>query len=110
MSSLSSEKCTTCNADTPALTEAEAQALAHELPGWQLSIEPPRLAKEFRFRDFKAAMRFVNQVAELAEAQGHHPDMHVHWNKVLLVLWTHVAAGLTRNDFILGAQIDALKH
>ena len=66
------------------------------------------LARQFRFRDFVEAMKFVNRVADLAEEQGHHPDILIHWNTVDLVLWTHKIGGLHENDFILAAKIQKL--
>lgn len=67
-----------------------------------------RLRRVFEFADFREAMRFVNRVAEVAEAEGHHPDIAIHWNKVELTLWTHKIGGLHENDFILAAKVDAL--
>ena len=67
-----------------------------------------RIEKSYRFRDFKEAMRFVNRVAELAESEGHHPDIYVSWNRVRLSLTTHAIGGLSDNDFILAAKIDRL--
>ena len=67
-----------------------------------------RIEKSYRFRDFKEAMRFVNRVAELAESEGHHPDIYVSWNRVRLSLTTHSIGGLSDNDFILAAKIDRL--
>jgi 4a-hydroxytetrahydrobiopterin dehydratase len=64
--------------------------------------------RRFEFRDFVQAMRFVNRVADLAEQQGHHPDIAIHWNKVDLTLWTHKIGGLHENDFILAAKINRL--
>ena len=67
-----------------------------------------RLKREFKFKDFIGAMKFVNRVADLAESEGHHPDFHIHYNKVLIELWTHAVGGLSENDFILAAKIDKL--
>jgi len=61
------------------------------------------------FKDFTEAMKFVDYIADLAEEQGHHPDIHIHWNKVLLELWTHSMNGLSENDFIVAAKINNLK-
>ena len=66
------------------------------------------MTREFKFKDFVRAMKFVNKVAELAEEQGHHPDIHVHYNNVTLELWTHDVDGLSENDFILAAKVDKL--
>jgi 4a-hydroxytetrahydrobiopterin dehydratase len=75
---------------------------------WALAENATRLMRRFEFADFRAAMEFVNRVADVAEEQGHHPDIAIHWNKVDLVLWTHKIAGLHENDFILAAKIDRL--
>jgi 4a-hydroxytetrahydrobiopterin dehydratase len=67
-----------------------------------------RLIKTFKFANFVAAMEFLNRVAELAESEQHHPDFCVHYNRVDFTLWTHAVGGLSDNDFILAAKIDAL--
>ncbi len=82
-----------------------AQRLA-SLPGWR--IDAGELVKTFSFNDFSAALRFVNQVGELAEAAGHHPDIDIRYNRVRLALITHDANGLTEKDFHLAAQTDRL--
>jgi 4a-hydroxytetrahydrobiopterin dehydratase len=85
---------------------AQAQTLLAEVPGWDLADQT--LSRTFRFKDFKEAMAFVNQVAGLAEAEGHHPDIHISWNRVRLDLTTHAIKGLSENDFILAAKVNAL--
>ena len=82
--------------------------MAAKVHGWTLNDESTRLSRRFEFEDFRKAMEFVNRVAELAEEQGHHPDIAIHWNKVDLVLWTHKIGGLHENDFILAAKISRL--
>jgi 4a-hydroxytetrahydrobiopterin dehydratase len=77
-----------------------------KLPGWQ--IESGELVKTFSFKDFVAALRFVNQVGEAAEAAGHHPDIDIRYNKVRLALVTHSAGGLTEKDFDLAAKAEKL--
>jgi 4a-hydroxytetrahydrobiopterin dehydratase len=74
------------------------------LPGWQL--DGKRIQKQFRFADFREAIAFVNRVADLAELEDHHPDILIHYREVTLVLWTHVAGGLTERDFKLAADIE----
>ena len=74
------------------------------LAGWQLKGKT--IEKKFRFADFRAAIAFVNRVADLAEVQDHHPDILVHYREVTLVVWTHAAGGLTDRDFQLAADID----
>jgi len=75
-----------------------------QLRDWQL--KDGRIEKQFKFRDFVDSMRFVNKVADLAESEGHHPDIHILWNRVTLTLTTHAIKGLSENDFILAAKID----
>ena len=90
------------------LTASEAEQLHGDVPAWSLEKDGKRLVRRFEFADFRAAMEFVNRVADLAEEQAHHPDIAIHWNKVELVLWTHKIGGLHENDFILAARIDRL--
>ena len=82
--------------------------MAAGVSGWRLEKGATRLERGFEFRDYVQAMRFVNRVADLAEGQGHHPDIAIHWNKVDLVLWTHKIGGPHENDFILAAKINRL--
>ncbi len=77
--------------------------------GWTKSAgDVDKIEKLFKFKNFKEAMVFVNKVAEIAEEEGHHPDIFIQWNKVTLTLWTHAIKGLFDNDFILAAKIDTL--
>jgi len=89
-----------------ALSLEEARSRLAGLPGWQ--IEAGELVKTFQFKDFRAALRFVNQVGELAEAAGHHPDVDIRYNRVRLALVTHDAGGLTPKDFDLAAKAQKL--
>lgn len=75
-----------------------------DLP-WEV-VDGKKLQHEFKFKNFKEAMRFVNKVAELAEIEGHHPDIHIFYNRVTLELWTHAIGGLSENDFIMAAKIE----
>jgi 4a-hydroxytetrahydrobiopterin dehydratase len=106
--SLSEKTCVPCRGGIPPLTEGEARAYAAATPEWQLLENGTRLFRRFEFADFKAAMGFVNRIADLAEEEGHHPDIGIHWNKVELTLWTHKIGGLHENDFILAAKTDRL--
>ena len=82
--------------------------LATELGGgWQV-VAGHHLEKEYRFKDFREALAFTNRVGELAESQGHHPDIHLAWGKVKLTVWTHNVDGLTESDFVLAAKADRL--
>lgn len=89
------------------LTPSEIKVFLGQLRGWEF-LETQKIVKEFIFNDFSQAMKFVNQVAELAEKENHHPDIAIHYNKVEIVLWTHFVKGLSVNDFILAVKIDAL--
>ena len=105
---LAAKQCLPCRAGGTPLTEEEAARYREAVPAWSLSEKATRLTRRFEFRDFAEAVEFVNRVAQIAEAQGHHPDIAIHWNKVELVLWTHKIGGLHENDFILAAKIDRL--
>jgi 4a-hydroxytetrahydrobiopterin dehydratase len=104
---LKSKSCAPCEAGTPPLNAKEAAERMVELKdGWDL--HEGKLRHWFNFKNFKETMAFVNKIADLAEAEGHHPDMHVSYGKVLIELFTHAIHGLSENDFILAAKIDAL--
>ncbi|HUH63814.1 MAG TPA: 4a-hydroxytetrahydrobiopterin dehydratase [Terracidiphilus sp.] len=89
-----------------ALSSAEVESRLKSLPGW--SVESGELVRTFQFKDFRASMAFVNQVADLAEDAGHHPDIDIRYNKVRLALVTHDQGGLTAKDFDLAAKTDKL--
>jgi 4a-hydroxytetrahydrobiopterin dehydratase len=104
-----SKKCAPCEGGIPRLTPAEVRAALASLDGWDAREESTRIHKHYRFKDFLAAMRFVNALAALAEAEGHHPDFTVRsWNLVDVVLWTHAIGGLSENDLIVAAKLDEL--
>ena len=105
---LASKSCVPCRGGVAPLQRAEAEKLLGQTPLWKLEEKATRLKRTFEFADFLGAMRFVNGVAEIAEGEGHHPDIAIHWNKVELTLWTHKIGGLHENDFILAAKIDRL--
>ncbi len=90
----------------PVLSPDVAKSRLSQLPGWQ--IESGELVRTFQFKDFVAALQFVNRVGELAEQAGHHPDIDIRYNRVRLALVTHDAGGLTAKDFDLAAQADKL--
>jgi 4a-hydroxytetrahydrobiopterin dehydratase len=106
MMGLAKQKCQPCQIGTPPLSSEEAEALARETPQWTLAGE--KVERELEFADFRGAIDFVNNVAEVAEEQGHHPDICVHYNKVKLELSTHKIGGLSKNDFILASKIDRI--
>ena len=87
--------------------EAAADGL-RSLAGWDTQDGSTRIHKHFRFADFREAMKFVDALAVVAEGEGHHPDFRVHYNTVDVELWTHAIGGLSDNDFIVAAKLDAL--
>ncbi len=105
---LGSKHCVPCEGGVSPLSEGEIRAyqLQLETP-WEV-VEGKKIRRQFSFKDFEAAMKFVNKVADLAEAEGHHPDFLIHYNKVTLELWTHAIGGLSENDFILARKIETL--
>lgn len=105
---LINKNCFPCRKGAPPLTPHRSRELAREVPGWSLAKDEPKLHREYRFQDFARAMKFVTEVANLAESQGHHPDIYIHYNRVTLILWTHAIGGLSENDFILAARINTL--
>ena len=112
MSDLLGKKCVPCEIGSgvkPVDRKAVA-ALLGEVPGWELSADAKTITRAFRLKNFVEAMDFINRVAALAENEGHHPDIHVFYNKVTLELSTHAIGGLSENDFILAAKINELAH
>ena len=105
--SLRDKECIACEGGIPPLTTDRAVALLAQLNEWRMDGE--RILKDYTFKNFKETVGFVNTVASLAEKEGHHPDLFIHDYKILTItLTTHAAKGLTENDFILAAKIDAL--
>jgi 4a-hydroxytetrahydrobiopterin dehydratase len=110
MASLKDKKCTPCKGGVPPLKGAEIVSLLRELgSGWQV-VDEHHLEKEFQFKNFQQALAFVNRVGEIAEAEGHHPDITLSWGKVRIVLYTHKIDGLTESDFILAAKFENLER
>lgn len=101
-------KCVPCEGGVPKLTAAETADFLRQVNGW--TTDGDHIRKSYTFANFLEAMAFLNDIARVAEAEGHHPDFTLHsWNKVDVTLWTHAIGGLSRNDFILAAKIDALR-
>ncbi|HEV2911798.1 MAG TPA: 4a-hydroxytetrahydrobiopterin dehydratase [Pyrinomonadaceae bacterium] len=107
MSNLSGRQCVPCRGGVPPMRGAEIVALLGELDGWEV-IEEHHLLKNYEFRDFREALAFVNRVGQVAEQEGHHPDICFGWGRAEVKIWTHKIDGLTESDFILAAKIDAL--
>lgn len=110
MSDLASMECVPCRGGIPPLGHEAIIPLHERLGGgWQV-VDDHHLQKEFRFDDFKNALAFTNRIGELAEAQGHHPEIHLGWGHVNLLIWTHKIFGLSESDFVLAAKIDRLQR
>jgi len=104
MSVLAQETCIPCRGGVPPLKGEELDALQEKLGnGWQI-INEHHLEKEYIFADFRQALDFTVKVGEVAENQGHHPDIYLAWGKVKLTIWTHKIDGLTESDFILASN------
>lgn len=98
-----------CEQGTAPLTPNQIQAFLPAIPRWSLSADGARLRCEWRVRDFAAALDFFQRIAAIAEAEDHHPDLHlVGYRNVAVEIWTHAVGGLTENDFILAAKIDTV--
>lgn len=107
--SLEKGKCGPCQIGAEPLTGKAIEKLLGRLAeGWKVT-DQRFLEKEYKFKNFRLALDFVNKIGELAESEGHHPDIYLAWGKVKVKLWTHKINGLHNNDFILAAKIDGLK-
>jgi len=107
MSELAGRECVPCRGGVPPLKGDEIQDLISKLDQWSV-VSEHHLTKVYKFRDFKESLAFVNRVGELAEQQGHHPDISFGWGRAEVTIWTHKIDGLTESDFILAAKIDQL--
>lgn len=108
MVNLLKKKCEPCEKNSKPLEGKILNTMAEELSHEWKIINEHHLERTFKFKDFKQALNFTNLVGELAEKEGHHPDIHLSWGQVRIVLWTHNINGLSENDFILAAKIDEL--
>ena len=102
---LVSKHCVPCRGGMPPLGPAEIAPLLAQIKNWEV-VEGRRIRKTYTFVDFARALAFVNKIGEIAEAEGHHPDLLLSWGKVGVELWTHKIDGLSESDFIMAAKID----
>jgi 4a-hydroxytetrahydrobiopterin dehydratase len=107
MTELASKTCVPCRGGTPPLKGEELDPLKRQVPEWEV-VEEHHLRRVFRFKNFREALDFVNKVGELAEEQGHHPDICFGWGKAEVTVWTHKINGLTESDFIFAAKVDTV--
>ena len=108
MNDLTQKKCVPCEIGTPPLTSEQFNPLLKQLElAWEV-IDNIKIKHEFKFKSFLEAMDFVNKVAKLAEEEGHHPNIHIYYSKVVIDLTTHSIKGLSENDFVLAAKIQTI--
>lgn len=109
MSNLIQKKCVPCEGGAKPLGVEEVKSYMSELKtDWEV-LDDKKITREFKFKDFKEAMVFVNKVADITNQEDHHPDISIHYNKVEILLWTHAISGLSENDFIVAAKIEQIK-
>ena len=106
--SLTDRECLPCKGGVPPLKGEELATSAAQLGNEWRVVDEHHLEKTYRFRDFREALDFTNQVGELAESVGHHPDIHLAWGQVKVTIWTHKIDGLTETDFVFAAKTDTL--
>jgi 4a-hydroxytetrahydrobiopterin dehydratase len=104
---LAQKHCVPCKGGTPALKGEALKPFASQVPQWSV-VSEHQLERVIKFPDFVTALAFVNRIGEIAEAEGHHPDLELGWGRVAVKIYTHKVDGLTESDFILAAKIDAL--
>ena len=106
---LRSKRCKPCEGGVAPTLPEDAQRMLRDLPGWEMTSDGKRIRKEWTVSDFLAGMDFLNRVADVAEEEGHHPDVHLaSYRSLTIELWTHAIGGLSENDFIMAAKIDAV--
>jgi 4a-hydroxytetrahydrobiopterin dehydratase len=109
--SLVKKHCVPCEGGALPFTHKQTEEYLPKIKSaWSVVEDNKKLRRELSFKDFKAAMELVNKIAVIAEEEGHHPDITINYNKVLIELTTHAIGGLSENDFILAAKIDAVEH
>ena len=108
MQKLCDMKCKACKGESEPLQAGQIMELSSQLhENWEV-IDGHNLRREFKFKNFAQALEFVNKIGEIAEAEQHHPDIHLTWGRVLVELFTHAIGGMSENDFIVAAKIDKL--
>lgn len=105
---LTEQKCVACEGDMPPLMREEAEILLKQVPGWELSADARSISRSYVCKNFEDALNFIQRVGAIAESEGHHPDIHLTaYKNVRIDLSTHAIGGLSSNDFIVAAKIDA---
>ena len=107
--SLAEERCEVCRVGMPHLEDADVAGLKDDVdPAWEVIGGHEKLRRGIKTKDFGDSMALAVRIGFIAEVEGHHPDLHVHWGRLVIDVTTHAAKGLTRNDFVLAAKIDRL--
>jgi len=105
---LTNKKCVPCEGGLSPLATDEAKAMLNEVPGWELANDGKAIKRQFKFKNFKQSLAFVNKAGDIAEAEGHHPDITFGWGYAEFLLWTHAIGGLHENDFIMASKINEI--
>ena len=105
---LKNQKCQACSGNTPKFDEKQISDNLSKLNSWSVNDEQKMIYKKFNFKTFKQALNFTNKVGEIADLEGHHPDISLGWGYALIMLHTHAIQGLSINDFIIAAKIDKI--
>lgn len=110
MADLKNMSCEACRADAPKVSDEELKSLISQIPEWGVEVREGimQLERQFKFKNFKQAIAFTNQVGDLAEELFHHPAILTEWGRVTVTWWTHAIKGLHKNDFIMAAKTDDL--
>ena len=107
MSNLADKTCVPCKGGVPPLTGEALQTLAEQVPQWRV-VDEHHLECTFKLKNFREALAFTNRIGEVAEEQGHHPDIYLSWGRVGIKIWTHKINGLTESDFVMAAKVSRL--
>jgi len=105
VTTLVERRCAACAPGTPALSPEQLEELCKEVPAWSI-VDGVKIRREYRFKTYMDGARWVPIIAEIADNDDHHPDLHVFFKKVVVELWTHTVNGLSENDFIVAAKFD----
>ena len=112
MSDLAEKKCIPCEGNIPPFNAEEIHKYLKKVDGWDVKEDETKnyfLIKEFKFQNFLESQNFINKVSDIAEKEGHHPDISIGWGYCLVMVHTHAIEGLSVNDFILASKIDLIK-
>ncbi len=107
---LTQKKCAPCEGGVDPMTREDFEPYLDQVSQWDIVENDKKIERNFQFKDFPQALEFVNKVGDIAEDEGHHPDIFIHsWNNVKISLWTHAIGGLSINDFIVATKVDKVK-